>query len=734
MVRQIRIYIDNPVATYYGGYTVTGRVVVRIDEEEKIRDISAKFRGEANVRWTEQVRRNGETKSVTFSAYEKYFETKYYFVGGPSQELTLPPGEHVYNFSVKLPENLPSSFEGTYGRIRYTIKAKMNRPWAFDEKVKAFYTVISHLDLNKDPLVKEPVLQVTEKTLCCCCCRSGPLTLVANIPATGFVSGQEIPITVEVDNATEETISAVTCSLKKVLYSNRRSSTSPQDFFSTKFFPQRTTQAENTWKLSEKCNKIIFQMSNLSIPLFTVPLSCVYPVNIVHNFSKIDIYYLLLNHHKEDKCVDGPVEVDRPVEQYAVMLMEATKVVTAKSSISHSAYYVLLLILSACYAVCPGRNGSVYSSFHIDSVCLFIHLFFKFHCEMNITQPYSYLSLQEVNFVFTQSDISDSALGQAVVLQCGAQPPNSFLLFVLSEHFSIPDFSFKNLAIPMTAFSLPSIITQSQHNDGQIIITDILVMDTSHIKLGKEKALLNYINMFLQRIISSNIREKYVTKMQRAEFLTYLEHNVCFTSHTPRKKTKIVRDKIETITYEPVGPNTSKTWTKNLKIPSLPPSNLNNCNIIDLDYFLHVKAVINGPHTNLHVNIPIKLGTIPLLSYIPPELSKQLLDSTLHTPQLPPLKDAPEKFPHPSITLAPYPQPHTQYPTAPYSSNIADIMAPSTSQQDITNGLPNQLNIIPSAPPLPYPEVRKYSHIVLLLPIFNLYDCGVQMIKQVTRR
>ncbi|XP_049855328.1 arrestin domain-containing protein 3-like [Schistocerca gregaria] len=342
-----------------------------------------------------------------------------------AQELTLPPGEHVYNFSVKLPENLPSSFEGTYGRIRYTIKAKMNRPWAFDEKVKAFYTVISHLDLNKDPLVKEPVSQVTEKTLCCCCCRSGPLTLVANIPATGFVSGQEIPITVEVDNATEETISAVTCSLKK---------------------------------------------------------------------------------------------------------------------------------------------------------------------------------------------------------------------------------------------------------------------------------------------------------------------NICFTSHTPRKKTKIVRDKIETITYEPVGPNTSKTWTKNLKIPSLPPSNLNNCSIIDLDYFLHVKAVINGTHTNLYVNIPITLGTIPLLSYIPPELSKQLLDSTIHTPQLPPLKDAPEKFPHPSITLTPYPQPHTQYPTAPYSSNIADIMAPSTSQQDITNGLPNQLNLIPSAPPLPYPEFPKYSHIVLLLPIFKLYDCGVQMRKQVTRR
>ncbi|XP_049774878.1 arrestin domain-containing protein 17-like isoform X3 [Schistocerca cancellata] len=352
MVRQIRIYLDNPVATYYGGDTVTGKVVVKTDEEEKIRYISAKCRGEANVRWTRRVRRRGHTKHIRYSAHENYFETKYYFVGGPSEELILPPGEHVYNFSVKLPENLPSSFEGTYGHIRYTIKAKMNRPWAFDEKVKAFYTVLSHLDLNTDPLVK----------------------------------------------------------------------------------------------------------------------------------------------------------------------------------------------------------------------------------------------------------------------------------------------------------------------------------------------------------------------------------NVCFTAHSPRKETKRITDKMETIVYEPVGPNASRTWTRKLKIPSLPPSNLNNCSIIDLDYFLHVKAVINGPHRNLHANIPIKLGTIPLLSYIPPALSKQIMNSSIQTPQLPPLQDAPVKFPQSSAASAPCPPPQTQYSTAPCSSNIAAVMPPSTSQQGMTDGLSNELNIVPSAPPLPYPEVPPPSYEECVYGASNIDD------------
>ncbi|XP_047108254.1 arrestin domain-containing protein 17-like isoform X4 [Schistocerca piceifrons] len=352
MVRQIRIYLDNPVATYFGGDTVTGKVVVKTDEEEKIRYISAKCRGEANVSWTRRVRRRGHTKHIRYSAHENYFETKYYFVGGPSEELILPPGEHVYNFSVKLPENLPSSFEGTYGHIRYTIKAKMNRPWAFDEKVKAFYTVLSHLDLNTDPLVK----------------------------------------------------------------------------------------------------------------------------------------------------------------------------------------------------------------------------------------------------------------------------------------------------------------------------------------------------------------------------------NVCFTAHSPRKETKRITDKMETIVYEPVGPNASRTWTRKLKIPSLPPSNLNNCSIIDLDYFLHVKAVINGPHRNLHVNIPIKLGTIPLLSYIPPPLSKQIMSSNIQIPQLPSLQDAPVKFPQSSAASAPCPPPQTQYSTAPCSSNIAAVMPPSTSQHGMTDGLSNELNIVPSAPPLSYPEVPPPSYEECVYGASNIDD------------
>jgi hypothetical protein len=54
------------------------------------------------------------------------------------------------------------------------------------------------------------------KYFCCLCCKSGPLTLVTHLPARGYVPGQSIPMTVEVDNASNIIVSCVVCELLQV--------------------------------------------------------------------------------------------------------------------------------------------------------------------------------------------------------------------------------------------------------------------------------------------------------------------------------------------------------------------------------------------------------------------------------------------------------------------------------------------------------------------------------------
>lgn len=69
-------------------------------------------------------------------------------------EIEIPSGKQVYNFTCTLPPVLPSSFEGQYGYIRYTVKVTLDRPWKFDQETKMAFTVLNAFDLNLNPSYK----------------------------------------------------------------------------------------------------------------------------------------------------------------------------------------------------------------------------------------------------------------------------------------------------------------------------------------------------------------------------------------------------------------------------------------------------------------------------------------------------------------------------------------------------------------------------------------------------
>lgn len=71
-----------------------------------------------------------------------------------ADEMVLPEGEHCFPFSTVLPPKLPSSFEGEFGHIRYTVKVVVDRPWKFDHEIKSAFTVISPVDLNTHETAK----------------------------------------------------------------------------------------------------------------------------------------------------------------------------------------------------------------------------------------------------------------------------------------------------------------------------------------------------------------------------------------------------------------------------------------------------------------------------------------------------------------------------------------------------------------------------------------------------
>lgn len=222
-LKDFRIALDNQWSTYYPGQAVTGNIIVVLDSTKKIRGISVTAKGEANTCWTtdkEEMDENGQYRegSQTLTAHEEYFKTKYYLIGSPSGgEIEIQSGEHKFPFTCSLPPILPSSFESDFGHIRYTVKATLDRPWKFDQDVKSPFTIISPLDLNKEPKAAESVHEEMSKTFCCLCCGTPPLTVNFALPARGYVPGQSMPIKMNVENMSNVLVNTIKLGLYKIV-------------------------------------------------------------------------------------------------------------------------------------------------------------------------------------------------------------------------------------------------------------------------------------------------------------------------------------------------------------------------------------------------------------------------------------------------------------------------------------------------------------------------------------
>ena len=96
-------------------------------------------------------------------------------------DLYLEAGDYSYPFDIVLPPNLPTSFEHTVGQVRYSLYGTIDIPWAFDKHTTRSFTVVSHLDLNSNPSLRQGYGVSDQKVLCCGPCKSEPIIANFNI-------------------------------------------------------------------------------------------------------------------------------------------------------------------------------------------------------------------------------------------------------------------------------------------------------------------------------------------------------------------------------------------------------------------------------------------------------------------------------------------------------------------------------------------------------------------------
>lgn len=208
------------------------------------------------------VNKNGKTQNekIKFRGHEDYMNTTTYLIGGPDALATteLAPGSYQYDFQSVLPSLLPTSFEAKHGAIRYNINVILERPWKNNLTFKSGFTVLKHLDLNyENPALKIPTKMEEQKSFYCGFCKTNPIYLAASIPMSGYVSGQSILVSIQINNQSSIDVESLKVSLIEIIFYNSQ-------------VPEKRTKNEtitiseiNCGKVNKKCSTTFDQTLNI---------------------------------------------------------------------------------------------------------------------------------------------------------------------------------------------------------------------------------------------------------------------------------------------------------------------------------------------------------------------------------------------------------------------------------------------------------------------------------------
>ncbi|XP_069691688.1 arrestin domain-containing protein 17-like [Periplaneta americana] len=207
-LKVLKIMFNNTRCKYFSGDILSGGLWVVNEKPKKVKGIVIVIKGEGNCHL------DGDE---THGNIEKYFEKQFHVFGRAGYTEILQPGNHVFQFRMKLPYHLPPSFETERAYIRYTVTATVIRPGRPYEIATAHFTVLSHGNLSDYPQNSIPIKTRHTQDILICFCKSRSVTLETQIPANYYVPGEFIPVSVQFENDCDISVSKVGGKLMKFI-------------------------------------------------------------------------------------------------------------------------------------------------------------------------------------------------------------------------------------------------------------------------------------------------------------------------------------------------------------------------------------------------------------------------------------------------------------------------------------------------------------------------------------
>lgn len=127
--------------------------------------------------------------------------------------IKLDCGMYKFKFSFHLPNNIPFSVESQHGHVRYKMQATLEVARGLDLKAEKKINIGSNFDLSLVPSLEVSTDFEETKSFCLLLCQSGRLVMRLHLPKRGFALGENMPISVDLENRSAANISQTEYSL-----------------------------------------------------------------------------------------------------------------------------------------------------------------------------------------------------------------------------------------------------------------------------------------------------------------------------------------------------------------------------------------------------------------------------------------------------------------------------------------------------------------------------------------
>uniref|UniRef100_A0A1B0C6R9 Arrestin C-terminal-like domain-containing protein n=1 Tax=Glossina palpalis gambiensis TaxID=67801 RepID=A0A1B0C6R9_9MUSC len=202
MFSNSKMHLQTDDFEFLSGDTITGTVVLENTDLLHFIELFVAFGSEIIVDWNDLEARTQNGFTVH---YDQRFENKLISINAQRSLVreSMEPGNHYYEFSLKIPRATPSSCTAKFGYIKYELSLVLHDTKGFQK----LYTLPIHiqrsLNLSLNPKLLRPFCKEFNYNTnwWFLPCLSKPFNATIALNSCAFIPGDQIEYTITVDNA-----------------------------------------------------------------------------------------------------------------------------------------------------------------------------------------------------------------------------------------------------------------------------------------------------------------------------------------------------------------------------------------------------------------------------------------------------------------------------------------------------------------------------------------------------